>query len=108
MSAKIIVSGRLGRDSELKYTPNGTAILSANIAVDTGFGDRKKTSWYSMTLFGARAEKLQEYFSKGTKLLLYGIPQIDVYDKQDGTKGTVVKIVVDEFEFIGCKNDQQG
>ena len=77
---KIIVSGGLGRDAELKSLPSGKNVLEFSIAVNSGFGDNKKTYWWKAKLFGDRAAKLAEYFVKGTKLLIEGVPELREYE----------------------------
>lgn len=56
-------TGRLGRDAELK-SPNGKPLLSFAVAVESGWGDNKKTTWVECTLFGKRAESLAQHMLK--------------------------------------------
>lgn len=104
---KIIVSGGLGRDAELKTLPSGKNVLEFSIAVNSGFGDNKKTYWWKAKLFGDRATKLAEYFVKGTKLLIEGVPELREYEAKDGSgKRISPEIFVTEFEFMGGKKEQ--
>ncbi len=102
---KIIVSGGLGRDAELKTTANGKNVLEFSLAVNDGFGDHKKTYWWKCALFGDRATKLHQHFVKGTKLLVEGKPALRQYEKSDGSKGMSAEIFVTDFEFIGGKKE---
>ena len=101
----ITITGALGRDSELKTTAAGKAVLNFSVANNTGYGDNKKTTWFRCTMWGARAEKLQQHFLKGTKLLVIGEFELREYEKKDGSAGTSAEIFVKDFEFIGGKND---
>lgn len=101
---KIIVSGGLGRDAELKTTANGKNVLEFSLAVNDGFGDHKKTYWWRCALWGDRAVKLAEHFIKGTKLLVEGRPALREYEK-DGVKKISAEIFVTDFEFIGGKKE---
>lgn len=101
---KIIVSGSLGRDSELKFTAAGKAVLNFSIAVNSGFGESKKTAWWRCALWGARAEKLVDHFKKGTKLLIMGEPDLREYEK-DGVKKLSAEIFVNDFEFMNGKKE---
>jgi single-strand DNA-binding protein len=104
---KIIVTGALGRDAELKALPSGKNVLEFSIAVNSGFGDSKKTYWWRAKLFGDRAAKLAEYFTKGTKLLIEGVPELREYEAKDGSgKRISPEIFVTEFEFMGGKKEQ--
>ena len=104
---KIIVSGGLGRDAELKTLPSGKYVLEFSIAVNSGYGDNKKTYWWKAKLFGDRAAKLAEYFVKGTKLLVEGVPELREYEAKDGSgKRISPEIFVTDFEFMGGKKEQ--
>ena len=104
---KIIVSGGLGRDAELKTLPSGKNVLEFSIAVNSGFGDNKKTYWWKAKLFGDRASKLAEYFVKGTKLMIEGVPELREYEAKDGSgKRISPEIFVTDFEFMGGKKEQ--
>lgn len=103
---KIIVSGGLGRDAELKGLPSGKYVLEFSIAVNSGYGDNKKTYWWKAKMFGERAVKLAEHFTKGTKLMIEGVPELREYEAKDGGgKRISPEIFVTDFEFIGGKKD---
>ena len=53
---KVIMIGRLARESELRFTTNGTAVANNAIAVEDGFGDKKKTYFFNITIMGKFAE----------------------------------------------------
>ena len=104
---KIIVTGGLGRDAELKSLPSGKNVLEFSIAVNSGCGDNKKTYWWKAKLFGDRAVKLEQYFVKGTKLMLEGVPELREYEAKDGSgKKISPEIFVTDFEFIGGKKEE--
>ena len=104
---KIIVTGALGRDAELKSLSSGKNVLEFSIAVNSGYGDNKKTYWWKAKIFGDRAAKLAEYFVKGTKLLVEGVPELREYEAKDGSgKRISAEIFVTDFEFIGGKKEQ--
>ena len=58
---KLSAIGRLGRDSELKFTPNGKPLVKWSMAVDVGWGDNKSTQWLRCTMWGERGQKIQQY-----------------------------------------------
>ena len=103
---KIIVTGALGRDAELITLPSDKNVLEFSIAVNSGFGNSKKTYWWRAKLFGDRAAKLAEYFVKGTKLLVEGVPELREYQAKDGSGIRISpEIFVTDFEFIGGKKE---
>ena len=104
---KIIVTGALGRDAELKSLSNGKNVLEFSIAVNSGYGDNKKTYWWKAKIFGDRSAKLVEHFVKSTKLLIEGVPELREYEAKDGGgKKISPEIFVTDFEFIGGKKEQ--
>jgi single-strand DNA-binding protein len=104
---KIIVTGALGRDAELKSLPSGKSVLEFSVAVNSGFGDSKKTYWWKCKMFGDRAVKLAEHFVKGTKLMIEGAPELRKYEaKHHEGKEISPEIFVTDFEFMGGKKEQ--
>jgi len=103
-------TGRLGKDSETKFTPGGMAICSFSVAVDYGYGENKGTNWIRCSLFGKRAEgKLPQYLVKGAQVAVSGELRIREYDDKDGVKRTSVEVSVDKLDLIGGNKDgQQG
>jgi len=101
-------TGRLGRDSETRFTPGGMAICNFSVAVDYGFGENKGTNWLRCSLFGKRAEgQLPKYLVKGTQVAISGELRVREYDANDGAKRTSVEVSVDKLDLIGGRNDAQ-
>jgi single-strand DNA-binding protein len=101
--ATICVTGRLGRDGELKSLQSGKKVLSFSIADDVGFGDKKKTQWLKCALFGDRAEKLAQYLTKGTLVEVSGIPSVETWSK-DGQANGCIAVSVNELKLHGGGN----
>ena len=102
---KIIVSGWLGRDAELKTIPSGKNLLEFSIGVTDGWGDNKTTIFWKCKMFGDRGVKLVQHFMKGTKLLVEGKPEIRKYTNKEGVEKTSPEIFVTDFEFMGGKKE---
>ena len=98
-------SGRLGRDSEVKYTPSGTAILEFSLAVDTGFGDKKTSFWLKCSMFGDRGQKLSQYLLKGQQVIVSGEFSPREYQSGDGTTKVSLELRVNAVELVGSKQD---
>lgn len=102
--------GRLGRDAELKYTPNGDAVI--NLAVAYNYGrkgqDGKKPSqWVDAALFCKRAEALAQYLVKGTQLfLVLDDVHVNQFTKSDGTPSASLKGTVQKIDFVGSAPQQ--
>ena len=67
------VTGNLGRDSELKFTPSGTAILTFSVPDKIYANGESKTQWVRVTSFGKQAERLAEYLKKGSGVSVKGV-----------------------------------
>lgn len=68
----IVISGGIGKDAVLRRTQDGEAILGFSVAVDDGYGDKKRTIWFDCSVWGKRGEKLAEMLTKGTKVSVSG------------------------------------
>ena len=109
---RAIVSGNLTRDPDLKATAGGTSILTFGMAVN----DRRKNpqtgeweevpNYLDVTVFGARAEPLSRFLSKGTKVCVEGKLRWSSWEK-DGERRSKIEIIADEIEFLSPRNDQQ-
>jgi len=107
MFAKLV---RLGRDAEVRYTPQGDPVASLAMVYDIGFGDKKRGQWIIGTLWGKRAESLGPYLTKGTQVVLYADDlEVEQFMKKDGTEGAKLKCRVSDIALIsGQQAPQQG
>lgn len=98
----ITILGRIGRDAETRYTASGTAVASFSVAVDTGYGDKKKTNWFKCVLFGKRAEGgLIQYLVKGQQVAVSGEISLDEWDDNDGNHRASLSLVVNDLDLVG-------
>ena len=98
-------SGRLGRDSEVKYIPSGTAVLEFSLAVDNGFGDNKTSFWLKCAMFGDRGQKLSQYLLKGQQVIVSGEFSPREYQAGDGSTKISLELRVNAVELVGGKQD---
>lgn len=99
---------RIGRDAELRVSPNGTQVLNFSAAYDVGYGDNKKGQWIECAMFGKRAESLTQHFTKGKQIVIYADDvRVETYNKNDGTQGVKLKCKLVEFDFAGGQQPQQ-
>ena len=103
---KLILSGRLTQDPEMKQTPNGAEMATFSVAVNRR-RDRETTDFFKCVCFGQAAKYVTQYGSKGMSLELEGECQIHKYQDRNGNNQTTVNIVVDNLAFTS-KNPQQG
>ena len=100
---KVIISGRLTRDSELSYIAStSTPKMSFSLAVERNYQkdkNNKKVDFINMEMIGKHCENLCQYVTKGKAILVEGELNIDQYEK-DGEKRSFTKIKVDRLEFL--------
>lgn len=97
---KVILVGRLTKEPEVRYTPNGKAVASFTLAVDNGFGENKKTDFIPIVVWGNSAEFCGNNLNKGSKVLVDGRLQVRSYDAKDGSKRYVTEVVANYLEAL--------
>ncbi len=106
----VILIGRLTRDAEIKYTNTGYAILNFSVASNRSVKRNDtwedEVSFFNCTLFGKRAESLAQYLIKGKQLAISGSLKQDRWDDKEGHKRSIIKIIVNNVQFIGSKPQQ--
>ena len=95
--------GRWAKDIELKYLPDGTAVAKSTVAVDEGYGDKKKTHFFNVVMWKKTAEAVANYSGKGKKIAIEGRWQQRSWEK-DGTKQYALEIVAEQVEFMEPKD----
>jgi single-strand DNA-binding protein len=102
---KIIAIGNLGRDPELRYTPQGDAVCDFSIAVN----DRKRdkageyqdvTTWFKVTLWRKQAENASKYLTKGRSVYVEGRLQVEEWTDRDGKNRHTLVIQGSDIHFI--------
>ena len=100
---KVIISGRLTRDSELSYIAStSTPKMSFSLAVERNYQkdkNNKKVDFITCEMLGKHTENLCQYVTKGKQILVEGELNIDNYEK-DGEKRSYTKVKVDRLEFL--------
>lgn len=96
------ITGRLGRDPELRFANSGTAILKLNVAVSrrkkVGEEWTDETTWMSVAAFGALAENAHERLVKGDEIIAVGyVEEPRAYEKKDGTTGVDLPFVANDL-----------
>lgn len=100
-------TGNLGKDCEIKYTKSGDAIGTFSVAVSSGYGDNKKTTWANCALFGNQAKsKLPEYLTSGTSVAVSGEVFMEEWQGQDGVKNKSLKVNVMKIDLIGSSKQK--
>ncbi|MBU5305649.1 single-stranded DNA-binding protein [Eubacterium callanderi] len=104
---KVILVGRIVRDPELRTTNNGKSVATFPLAVDRRFKQegQPEADFFNIVAWGRQAEVICQYLGKGRQIAMNGRLQSRSYEVQDGSKRYVTEVVLEEFDFIGSKND---
>ena len=111
MINQTVLTGRITRDLELKYTGTDTAVLNFSIAVERPFKNaqgERETDFIDIVAWRATAENISKYFKKGDGIGIIGRIQTRNYENNEGRKVYVTEVVADNFDFpIQNKSQQQ-
>lgn len=98
----ICIAGRLGKDSELRRTQKGDAVLGFSVAVDDGYGGSKRTLWFECSLFGKRGQSLEGALTKGKQVTVSGDFSTREYEGK-----TFMTVNVNDVTLQGGGNERQ-
>ena len=99
----ITVAGQLGKDTEVRYLPNGDAVAAFSVADSQG--KDKDTIWWNCQLFGKRAESLSQYLTKGQAVTVSGNVTQRKYTDKNGQERTSMDVRVNDVALQGGKRD---
>ncbi len=106
---KVILSGRICKDIELRYTTSNKAVIQNTIAVRNNYKNENgeyDSQFINIVVWKETAEILSKYAMKGSKILIEGRIANRSYDKQDGTKAYVTEVIVERLELIDTAKEQ--
>ena len=101
----LCLTGNIGKDAEIRYTPSGDPVCSFNFAFTSGFGEKKVTSWLNANVWGKRAETLYPMLLKGDRVGLVGELTNRPYIAKDGTKNYNLEMRVSDVTLLSAKSD---
>ena len=98
------ITGRLAKDAEFKTLPSGKSVLECNVAVNTGFGAYKKTTWVKVQQWGDRGANIAPYLTKGSQITCSGELTINQWEgKQDAQLHTDLVLSVMSIQLLSSK-----
>jgi single-strand DNA-binding protein len=103
---KIILVGNLGRDPELRYTPQGTPVCNFSIATNERRKDKTgemqdHTTWFRVVLWGRQAETASQYLTKGRPIYIEGRLRVEEWTDRDGKPRQTLEVHATDMQFIG-------
>ena len=106
----VILVGRLTKDPEVRYTPNGTACCQFNWAVGNGKdkdGEERPASFPNIVVWDKQAENLAKYQKKGNQIAVDGKLQTRSYENEKGVKVYVTEVVARQIQFLDSKKEER-
>lgn len=104
---RVILSGRWTKDIDFKAFDSGKNVAKSTLAVDDGYGDKKKTYFIFIEAWGKLGESVANHSAKGRKVLVDGRMVVDTWGEGEDRK-TITKVVADSIEFLDYKDRDGG
>jgi single-strand DNA-binding protein len=111
---RVVISGNLTKDPELRQLPSGNSVTKLRMAVNTRVKDRDSGQWtdkpnyFDVTVWGAHGETVAKYLQRGSGLIVEGRLEWREWDAQDGTKRQAVEIIAENTQFMGGREGGGG
>ena len=107
MYQKLIIIGNLGRDPEMRFTPNGDPVPTFSVATSRKYGEKDETTWFRVSVWGKQAESCNQYLHKGSKVLVEGRLKAEpnVYQRKDGTWASSYEVTAETVRFLTPKGE---
>ena len=111
---RVVLTGNLTSDPELRSLPSGTSVCKLRVACNTRRKDNTTGEWtdkpnyFDITVWGNQGERCAQYLTKGRPVAIDGRLEWREWDAQDGTKRQAVDIVADNVQFLGSRGDGDG
>lgn len=114
----LIIAGNLGKDPDMRYTPNGQPVTSFNVATNRSYTDAngqqvKETVWFKVNVWGKQAESAHDYLKKGSKVLVEGRLIADetgnprIYKRSDGSSGASFEVSASTVRFLSSREQAE-
>jgi single-strand DNA-binding protein len=111
---RVVLTGNLTRDPELRSLPSGSSVCSLRVACNTRRKDNASGEWvdkpnyFDVTVWGAQGENCARYLSKGRPVAIDGRLEWREWEAQDGNKRQAVEIIAESVQFLGGRDDAGG
>lgn len=102
---KITLIGNLGRDPEVRYTPDGLAVTSFSLAVTEKYKGEERTLWFRVSAFGKLGEICGEYLSKGKQVYVEGRLHTSEWKDREGNTRFGLEVTASQMLMLGLKGD---
>ena len=110
---KVMLIGNLGKDPEVRFTPQGKAATRFPIATSEVWNDQdgnrqERTEWHNIVVWGKQAETCAQYLAKGRQVFIEGSIRTRQYDDKDGARKWFTEVVAQRVQFLGSREGAGG
>ena len=99
---RIEIIGNLGRDPEMRFTPNGSAVTTFTVAVNHRHKDSETVTWFTVKAWNSLAESCNTYLAKGRQVFVDGHLEIREYEDREGITRKTIEIIASHVIFLGA------
>ena len=103
---KIIITGNVGRDPELRADQGGNQFATFSVGVSVGTKQSPKTDWVEVSCNGKLADLAKNYIKKGSKLLIEGFPSANAYINKENKPVASLRVFANTVEFLSKRDDE--
>ena len=103
---KIIITGNVGRDPELRADQTGNQFATFSVGVSVGTKQNPKTDWVDVSCNGKLADVARNYVKRGTKILVEGFPSVNAYINKENKPVGTLRIYANNFELLSKREDE--
>ena len=107
---KVILVGNLGKDPDVRFTPNGKAVCKFPLATTdqwtNGDGKQERTEWHNIVVWGKQAETCGQYLAKGRQVYIEGSIRTRQYDDKEGNRRYMTEIIAQRVQFLGGRGGE--
>jgi len=112
MINKVIIVGNVGREPEMRFTPNGNPVTTFSVATNESFTDKdgerqKRTEWFNVTTWNRLAETCNQFLSVGSMVYVEGTQRTRSWEAQDGQRKYRTEVIANTVRFLSHKQDTE-
>jgi len=107
---KVMLIGRLGKDPEVRYTPDGSAVANFSLATSETWNDKsgtrqERTEWHNIVAWGKLADLSKRYLAKGRQVYIEGRIRTREWDDKDGNKRRTTEVMANQMVLLGSRSE---
>ena len=106
MLNKVMIIGNCGKETEMRFTPNGKPVTSFSVAVNSKFGEQETTEWFRIVCWNKLAETCNQYLRKGQQVYVEGRQQTSHWEDKDNKIHVKTEVVANRVLFLGKRTEK--